>query len=155
MVQQGSAAVNGRDYINEWTEAWNACRWSKGSVALANSAAATGEYERDLGPRQHFARVVIAAEPAEAFIPSFDLSSRRVEELQAQGALLDEIVFGLLDVLMTSNAYPIFGMKIRITDVDFDPLRAAPIAFRMAGRDAARRILKATGQDWWARSTKD
>lgn len=82
------------------------------------------------------------AEPAEEFSVFFDLDPAVVTRLQHHNSL-DEAVFGMLDVLAAARRYPVFGISIRFLRAEIHPVHPSPpIAFRMAGRDAARRILE-------------
>ena len=63
------------------------------------------------------------------------------------GTYIQSAIFGVLDVFLV-EAWPNSLRNIRVTllDLTIDPLEASDFAFRMAGRDAARKVLAATSQ---------
>lgn len=109
----------------------------------------TGKEDVHTGPSWRYAKVAVFAEPAQEFSVSFDLPPTDVAALQADG-WLDEVIFGVLDVLTTSESCPILGIALHITKADYDPISSSRIAFRMAGRRAARDMLSIlTASEQW------
>ena len=109
------------------------------SDSPSGSGAVEGLRDQHLGPRRDFARVQVFFEPS----PSFEVicTAPNLEELNTNG-YLDFIVFGLLDVLLTAQAYPMRNVRLTITEAEIHPIHANQMAFRWAGRDAARKLLE-------------
>jgi len=53
----------------------------------------------------------------------------------------DQIIFGVLDVMMTFLSSPINSFKLVLLDAMYDEVTSVPIAFRLAAREATRKIL--------------
>ena len=83
--------------------------------------------------------VDVIAEPWSAFEVG---RSFAFEVKPEQEPFIDSFIFGFLDVLMTSEPFPIRNVKVTIQDATFDPIRANQMAFRLAGRDAGRKFLE-------------
>ena len=54
---------------------------------------------------------------------------------------LDWAVFGLMDVLLTREGAPLRDIRIILEEAEHHPVDSSPMVFRLAGRDAARKIL--------------
>jgi hypothetical protein len=99
-----------------------------------------GERDAHLGPRLEFARVQLSVEPAtqleivDAVPPS--------EELRSLG-YPDSVILGVLDVLMVALAAPVKRVRIVLEKAEYNPVDSSPMAFRLAGRAAGRKIIEA------------
>ena len=60
-----------------------------------------------------------------------------------QSAFLRQAVLGVLDVLTTRPPLPLLNVRLRIVAAEFDPVASSERAFRLAGRDAAEKIIAA------------
>lgn len=100
---------------------------------------AWGEYQKILGPRQMYARVKVAIGPGDSLKVSDDLPPDKASRLYNYG--YDEpIVFGVLDVMLTYKQLPVFPFNLTILDVDIHEVHSSPIAFRLAAREAAKKM---------------
>ena len=126
-----------KDYIKLWSE-----EFSQGSsLMLTSRISATGERNICLGPRIDFARIELSAEPAAHFeIVDGVAPSQELE----QYCYLDWAVFGVLDIFLLADPLPLTKVKLTLEKADLHPIHSSQMAFRYAGRDAARKILQAT-----------
>ena len=110
------------------------------SMTLTAPIRVEGVRDQALGPRSDYAKIDILCEPAESFEVKFDLPN--LEEAQEYG-YLDWAVMGILDVLMTEQTYPLRNVRVTFKGAEIHPIHANQMAFRHAGRAAARNLLKA------------
>jgi len=125
-----------KTYLQLWFETL----LKKPSAPLTFVATATGECDKHLGPTWQFARIKVRIEPAARFEVA-DLVPNN-EELRGSG-YPDWAIFGLLDVLVLSDSFPIDKVRIVLTEADYNAVESSPMAFREAGRESAREILQA------------
>lgn len=113
---------------------------SRTSLQLPRTVRVEGMRRQHVGPSLQFAKVEVLAEPSASFEVAFgpDLKWSDNTELFLQAA-----VFGILDVLLVSEAYPLRNVRITIVSYQDDPVDSSQMAFRHAGREAGRRILAA------------
>jgi hypothetical protein len=52
----------------------------------------------------------------------------------------DWFMYGLLDILMTSEAMPLTNVKVMLCEAKYDKVDSSPRAFLEAGRDAGRKL---------------
>ena len=119
-------------------------RWIEGllqrqSMDLPNAIRIDGTRDVHLGPRMEFAKFAAIVEPANTFEVVFQIRDPKLTS--EQQATLDHAIFGFLDVVMTSAAYPLRNLRVRIISAEFDPINSSASAFRQAGRDAGGRLL--------------
>ena len=141
------------DYLTAW--ATNAI--GRHSVRLRASVTAHEEYKRQTNAGM-YASVTIIAEPADAFAVSVELPPGVLQQMRDPygsrvarvpggrydgGAFLEETIFGVLDILVTADVYPLLGMHLRLVEAAIHPVDSKPYAFRMAGRQVGRRIVAA------------
>lgn len=107
---------------------------------LKRKASAWGTYHKHTGPAIRYAKVKVALAPGEELKVVDQLDRKKREWLEAQNAI-DQIVFGVLDVVMTAYDTPINAFTLTIIDVEYDEVQSVPIAFRLAARQAAHEIL--------------
>jgi hypothetical protein len=101
---------------------------------------AWGECERHTGPAYWYAKVKIAVAPSDQLIVVNQLDERKALRLKEEG--WDEYaIFGVLDVMLTHSLSPYRLFQLTLLDADFNDIESRSIAFRWAGRDAARKIL--------------
>ena len=120
-------------------EQWLADVANRQSAQLKQSGLVEGVRDKVLGPRSDYAKITVAFEPATQL--EVDCSAANRSELEADG-YLQGAVFGLLDVLLTSENYPIRNVKLTITAAEIHPIHASQMAFRWAGRDAGAKLLE-------------
>lgn len=100
---------------------------------------AWGEYKH----KDRFARVHIGIEPNENLYVSDQLGSEERQWLKEnEGQVYNYIVFGVLDVMLTTPQSPSKSFKLDIIDVDIHQVRSSAMAFRLAARDATHKILR-------------
>jgi hypothetical protein len=121
-------------------EKWLVDLGQRQSMPLSKAVCVEGVRDKKLGPRSDYAKIEVQCEPAERFEVMFDLPN--LKEAQ-QHAYLDWAICGMLDVLMTENTYPLRNVRLTIKGAVIDPIRSNQMAFRHAGRDAARNVFEA------------
>lgn len=120
-------------------ELWMSSLLSLPSAKLKGSRRVEGVWDRHLGPRREFAKIVFLIEPSDKFEVSIQ-STNELGELSKIG-YLDWGVMGLLDVIMVSGTLPLKDIKVTITDAWSDPTDSNHMAFRHAGRVAGRSLM--------------
>jgi len=126
-----------KDYVQLWME--NLVR--RKSFQLPSTFEIVGERRAHLGGRCEIAAIRLTVKPAESFQVYADEISN-LEDIEAKG-YLDAAVFGILDVLITGENYPLTEVGIIFHAFDVHPMESSFSAFRQAGRDAGRKILEA------------
>jgi hypothetical protein len=131
-----------KDYLLLWAEDLSKAR----SLTLKSKITVVGERNQHLGPRMEFARVQVSAEPA----PNFEVIDcvPANEEARKHG-FLDWAVFGLLDVLLVTESYPLKDIRVTLERIELSAIDSSQMAFRNAGRDAGRQIIEALRQSRW------
>ena len=132
-------------YIEEWYED---LMTRTSFCPLKEEVEAWGEYYRRAAAIR-YARVKISLGPSESLQVIDDLDRDKSAQLVRYGSVsrqglsgLDQIAFGVLDVLLASLSSPCRCFKLRVLDVDIHEINSVPIAFRLAAREATRSILK-------------
>jgi hypothetical protein len=115
---------------------------TRASLALTNTVRATGVFDKHIAGWR-FAQIEIAVEPAEQLSVEVELPEEQRFAMERDG-YLEEAVFGILDVLMTGETAPLRNVQIRIVGAKIHPVDSSRMAFRLAGRDAAKKVLAAT-----------
>lgn len=126
------------DYVEQWYR--NLVGVGSGEPPLHIEREAWGEYRKHSGPAVRFARVRIAISPADDLVIDDSLNKDKLDYLKRENCY-DQIAFGVLDVMMTSLPFPMRNFRLAVLDVEYDEVTSVPMAFRLAARDAARRIL--------------
>lgn len=98
-----------------------------------------GVREAHLGPRMDCARVEFLLEPAEELDVVVQVVG--VDASREKQQFIESAVHGFLDVVMLDTPYPINKMRVAVVGADFDPVNSNSVAFRLAGRDAAKKLL--------------
>jgi len=129
------------DYVEQWYQGLMASRYQR--HPLKRQMEAWGEYHKHLGPRISHAKVKIALGPSETLEVQDRLDPAKRALLDREGCY-DQIAFGALDVMMTSltAAAPTFALTI--LDIEYDEINSSAMAFRLAARDATRKIVDET-----------
>ena len=123
-----------------YIEKWASDLVQRQSMPLRKVVRVEGVREKILGPRSDYAKIDVLCEPAEDFVVRFDLPNQ--QEAQEHG-YLDWAVLGMLDVLMTESTYPLRHVRLTIKGAEVDPIKSNQMAFRHAGRDAAKKVFVA------------
>lgn len=131
-----------KDFVQLWKDGLT----DGPATPLQFSFRALGERNCHAGAHWEFARIQVLVEPASAF---------EVIDAVPEGAELaryrfpDWAVFGLLDVFMLHEpAAPIRNVRITLEKAEYSPVDSYPIAFRNAGRDAGRKIVRFIQRVW-------
>lgn len=125
------------NYFEEW---FTGLTDTKLYNPIKQRATATGEYNKHAGPAIRYARVTIALEPGSNFQVVDKLDTGLSDYLKQQ-EYFTPIIFGVLDVALTSYSVPINAFALTIIDVNYDEINLSPIAFRLAAREACRAAL--------------
>jgi hypothetical protein len=115
---------------------------ARSPATLTRPARVVGVRDAHLGPRWDRAEVEIEAEPAARWSVEVDLPGGQ-SLLPEQTDFLRQAVLGVLDVLTTRPPQPLLNLRLRIVGARFDPVDANARAFRLAGRDAAEKLIAA------------
>jgi Elongation factor G, domain IV len=110
------------------------------------------EAERDahLGPRWEYAKIKLRIEPAETFEVRSEV---QITEDTVRQTYLDATIMGLLDVLLVAEESPLIRISVNITALEEHEVDSTPMAFRMAGREAGKKLLKAAREQAFAPPT--
>ncbi len=125
------------EYFHKWVDSL----LTRPGGVWEQTLSARGECRRHTGPSIWYAAVKIKVSPNDKFEVE-DLSMPKIVDMHIDGLRwYDQIVFGVLDVMLTRAVAPIKSFKLTILEIDFDEIESNPMAFRLAGRDAALKIL--------------
>jgi len=113
------------------------------SIGLPRIVEVVGEQDRHLGPRWESARVTFRLEPHDGLELRITPSSKlqRMERMH----FLSAAAYGLLDVLLTQPTGPMRDVLVVVVDAEANEVDSSQHAFRMAGRNAGKRVLEELG----------
>lgn len=126
------------NYIDLWQKSF--LTWS--TIKLPGPLRVRGVRDAHLGPRWERAAVEFVLEPATDLTVVIDIENVDKDPDQKY---VEAAIFGLFDVLMVSGPCPVRGVRVRVVDLEIDPIESSQMAFRQAGRDAGRRALQHLG----------
>lgn len=126
--------------MTDYIETWYKDLITRTPFAIKQYSEAWGECDRHTGPSYWYAKVRILVEPSDNLQVVNKLDQDKSARLKQEG-WYEQIIFGVLDVMMTYLTSPCRSFRLLILDVDFNEIDSRPIAFRLAGRDAAIKIL--------------
>jgi hypothetical protein len=125
--------------MKDYLTLWNQELLKLNSFTLKSRLTVTGERNQHLGPRWDFAKVRISVEPAS----QFEVIDAAIQNEEARKArYVDWTIFGLLDVLMVTESAPLKNIRVTVENIEAHPINSSPMAFRLAGRDAGRKVLE-------------
>jgi hypothetical protein len=125
------------DYVSQWyTDLTSRTPYNP----LKDEKEAWGEIREHPGPRIRAAKVKIAIAPSSQ-LEIVDRLAAENSDLLKQQECFDQIIFGVLDVMMTALPSPIQTFRLSILDAEYDEINSSPMAFRLAARQAAKTIL--------------
>jgi hypothetical protein len=101
---------------------------------------ASGKFDGYLVYGFQRAEIELDVEPSSSFEVVDAL--HRNEEVRDNG-FFEWAIFGLLDILMVAEPEPVSNVRLVLNDMDYDRIECSQLAFRLAGRDAGRKILEA------------
>ncbi len=132
--------TNNSKYIEEWYLDLN----QRSTLRIERDLQAHGVCNRIAGPRQMYAEVTISLHPGRSFDVKDKMDREKASRIHEYG-YYKSIVFGVLDILLTHAQLPITECYLEIHDVEINEVHSSPMAFRLAARDAAVRILEKAG----------
>lgn len=98
-----------------------------------------GEHKHHPGAHLEYAAIEASIENNDKLEVVF---SDSVKKLNTEDrTLVDSAIQGMFDVLVVSKPYPVLNVKIEIISADIHPIDSNKIAFRIAGRNAAREFI--------------
>jgi hypothetical protein len=109
------------------------------SLTLPGPIRATGVFDAHIAGWR-FAQIDIVAAPAEAFTVEVALSEAQHLSMEREG-YLQEAIFGVIDVFLTAETAPLRKVRLKVVDAVVHPIDSSRLAFRLAGRDAGRKVL--------------
>ncbi len=124
------------DYLQMWSR--DLLTQKSGTVRL--EAEAWGECKRHTGPSIWYARVKLSIAPSDHLEVVDQLDHDKSVRLKSEG-WYDQIIFGVLDVMMNDLPSPYGEFKLVIIDAEIDEIGARSSAFRLAARDATIKML--------------
>jgi len=126
--------------MSDYLELWYKDLVARAPGTIKKFSEAWGECERHTGPSVWYAKVKIAIGNSDELQVVDQLDTNKSKRLRSEG-WYDQIIFGVLDVMLTSWVSPIMTFRLEIKDVDIHEVESRPIAFRIAARDAASKML--------------
>jgi hypothetical protein len=126
--------------MNDNLQNWVQSLVSAKSRLLTRTIRVEGVRKAHLGPRIDYARVEFLLEPAEDLDVVVQVVG--IEVTREQQQFVESAIYGFLDVAMLAEPYPMKKMRVTVVGADFDPVSSNMIAFRLAGRDAAKKLLE-------------
>jgi translation elongation factor EF-G len=123
------------DHLRYWAEEITI----RTSARLNESHRVVGVYGPTTGPRQQYAKVEFLVEPAEEFEVVAAVEGADDDEFWGSECP-DWAVLGLLDVVLVAWSQPLRNIKVTVVDGDYHPFWSSRMAFRMAGREAGRKL---------------
>ena len=124
----------------KYIEKWHEHILGRSSLSLPHAMRVEGLRKEHLGPRLDYAKIGVLVEPAASFDVRF---GPNVDQSDKTQMFLEAAIFGLLDILLVSGAYPLRKVCLTFTDCDIDPIDSSQMAFHHAGRDAGTKIMAA------------
>ena len=124
-------------YLEQWVESLV----STHSLGVSRPIRVEGVRVAHLGPKLEVARIEFLVENADAFCVV--VAEPNIDPAAYAFRYIDYAVFGLLDVLLVAEDYPLRNIRVTVVSIGIDPVSSSMMAFRRAGRDAGRKVLQA------------
>lgn len=141
--------------VEDYLAAWSANIIGRTPLRLRVPVWANEEYRRRTTD-ENYAGITVIAEPSDVFAVSIELRPSVLQQMHGppqstvvnmaavsdEGeTFLGEVIFGILDILVTADRYPLLGLRLRLVAASIHPAQSTPSAFRMVGRQVGRRIV--------------
>ena len=126
------------DYLTLWKE--NVV--TRTSMSLREPTEIEGLCDANLGPRWEFAKIRLRAEPSDRFEARVELGSKRIK-FEKEG-YSESAILGVLDALLVSGQSPLRNVRVTLVDAEDHEVDSSPNAFRLAGREAGKKLLEVT-----------
>jgi hypothetical protein len=92
------------------------------------------EFNRALGPRSSYGKVVLSIYPSETF--SFTSAVQWPDENWDNW-----VIDGILDAIFCVQHRPLLGVAFRLLEIGYHPVNSAPIAYYWAAKNAVTGFL--------------
>jgi translation elongation factor EF-G len=131
--------------LNEYLTLWANELLQRRSSKLNSTISVTGERDQSASPKWDFAKIKLRVEPSTEFevVNNVSRDVNNVATSEELQLFLNWAIFGMLDVLLVANASPLRDVRIVLMEAEVHRVDSSQMAFRMAGRDAGRKILDA------------
>lgn len=123
-----------------YLESWYQNLLTQTSGAFDREGEAWGECNKHMGPSFRHAKVKLRLSPSNDMEVQSQVDPETSDNLRRNG-YNDYIVFGVLDVMLTHSVAPYRLFKLTILAAEIDAVESTQLAFRLAARDAAAKIL--------------
>jgi hypothetical protein len=123
------------DYVESWFETLQ----TSPGFTVRRTASAKGECRRNRGPHSWIAMVAVTISPSDTLEVEDTLPSE-VRNTMMESDWYEQVVYGILDVMLTTPEIPARSFRLVITDVEIHPIHTSSMAFRLAARDAAQAV---------------
>lgn len=124
------------EILNDWFQSLIARSYAE----VKDTVQATGVCKKHTGGMVLYASVNLSVGPGKG-IEYCDLLNEAVRTKMTSEGWYRQILYGVLDVFLTHSATPISSFILTIEGVDYHEIDSNELAFRLAGRDAARKCL--------------
>jgi hypothetical protein len=125
------------DFLAEWFDNLQ----SRNEIVWRETLTINGLCKMHTGPSFRYASVIIEFSPSSQFIVQDKLSGD-MRKLMLERDWYRYIVFGVLDIMLTTPINPIKNFRMSINQIDYNEIESSSIAFRLAARDAAQKALQ-------------
>src|SRR6266498_4691454 len=122
--------------ISNEIQQWITRKFSRRQARLREAAIATYTYRKYPSPRIIFGEVTLSANPSDTF--SFTSKVTWPEHDNCE----DLVVDGILDVLISSDFYPVVGANFTLEKIGWHEIESVPVAYYFAAREATKQILR-------------
>ncbi len=123
----------------DYLQLWYRNLLTRTSGTIKREGEAWGECNRRMEPPRR-AKIKIRLGPSND-LQILDKLDRDTSARLKQNGYYDYIVYGVLDVMLTDVGGPYRSFKLRLLDAEIDDIESTQMAFRLAARDAATKIL--------------
>ena len=113
---------------------------SRSPATVRRPVTVIGTWETRLGARGQYAQIEIGVEPADSWAVAVELPEGAAQK-PGTAAYLRSAVFGMLDIFVTRSPRPLLRIRVHIVGMDVHPVDSSEAAFRLAGKDAAQKII--------------
>ncbi|MGE5265210.1 MAG: hypothetical protein ACM3S0_17665 [Acidobacteriota bacterium] len=125
--------------MSDYVQLWCNNLLSRSSYTVSQQFETWGECNKHVGPSYWYAKVNITLGPSPDLQVIDNMEKVKSDRLN-QAGWFDQIVYGVLDVMLTDFSAPCKTFRLTILDVQIHDVDSNAIAFRLAGKDAARKI---------------
>jgi Elongation factor G, domain IV len=117
---------------------WFQDRLTTLSARMPDEVRVSVTHDQHLGPTWERAGLVLEVGPADEFTVELVGEQAGGDEREYANAA----ALGFLDVAMVSTPFPLRDVRVRVVELSVDPVASSQMAFRKAGRQAARKVIE-------------